>query len=578
MKRTNTCGDLRLKNVNEEVILQGWVKKVRKFGALTFVDLRDRYGYTQLIIDENHKDYLEDLKPESVWEVKGLVKERKTKNPQIQTGEIEVEVQNLTLINRAELVPFQIENEIETLWDTRLKYRYLDLRRPNIQQIFLLRSQINHLIRNYFVDQNFVEVETPFFGKSTPEGARDFLVPSRLNKNKFYALPQSPQLFKQLLMVAGFDRYFQIVRCFRDEDLRVDRELEFTQLDMEMSFAKPDDVMKMMEELLKLILKKGAHEEISQAFQRITYREAIEKYGSDKPDLRFELPIQTLTKILANSSNKLIQTFLTKQEEIRGLGINKLLNKAQLEAVNQIAQQFNLFGITYVKLNDNIWTGPLASSLTDLEKENLKEIFGLTNEGTIILSGAVYDKISQVMGSIRNALGKMFNLYTMKFKPLWVIDFPLFEFDEEENRYVAAHHPFTMPKEESLIDFDTNQKEALANAYDLVLNGFEIGGGSQRITKIEIQQRMFQAIQLSQEQIEQDFGWFIDAYRYGAPYHSGMALGLDRILMILTDVDNVRDVIAFPKNLNGIDPMSNAPSFVSEKQLNDLALKLVTKK
>jgi len=486
------------------------------------------------------------------------------------------------LINKAELLPFQIDDETEALWDTRLKYRYLDLRRPTVQQNLIIRSQVNHLIRNFFVANNFIEVETPIFGKSTPEGARDFLVPSRLNKNKFYALPQSPQLYKQLLMVAGFDRYFQIVKCFRDEDLRIDRELEFTQLDMEMSFATATDVMKIMEELMKTILREIVNDDIVEPIQKITYQEAIEKYGSDKPDLRFDLPIHTLTNIFKHSKNKLLHKLVTHKQVIRGIAINELLTKTQISQLDEQARQFNISGITFAKVEffDGYqkWTGPLASTLSEEEQKALIKEFKIEQNSTIILNGEEYDKISQVFGAIRNTLGKMFNLYELQYKLLWVIDFPLFEYSEEEKRYVAAHHPFTMPAEKSLKDFDTNKKDALSNAYDLVLNGFEIGGGSQRITDPELQQRMFEAVGLTEKQIQRDFAWFVNAYNYGAPYHAGMALGLDRILMLLTNAESIREVIAFPKNLSGIDPLSGAPGDVEQRQLDDLAIEMVVEK
>jgi len=582
MKRTNTCGELTLKDVDKKVVLQGWVKKIRKFGALTFVDLRDRYGYTQLIISEKHKKFFENLKPEYVIEVTGIVQARKTPNLNIATGEIEVEVKDLVLINKAELLPFQIDDETEALWDTRLKYRYLDLRRPSVQQNLIVRSQVNHLIRNFFVANNFIEVETPIFGKSTPEGARDFLVPSRLNKNKFYALPQSPQLYKQLLMVSGFDRYFQIVKCFRDEDLRIDRELEFTQLDMEMSFATAADVMEIMETLMKTILREIANDDIIEPIERITYQEAIEKYGSDKPDLRFDLPIRTLTDIFKHSKNKLLHKLVSQKQVIRGIAINELLTKTQISQLDEQARQFNISGITFAKVEffDGYqkWTGPLASTLSEAEQKALINEFKIEQNSTIILNGEEYDKISQVFGAIRNTLGKMFSLYELQYKLLWVVDFPLFEYSEEEKRYVAAHHPFTMPAEKSLKDFDTNKKDALSNAYDLVLNGFEIGGGSQRITNPELQQRMFQAVGLTEKQIQRDFAWFVNAYNYGAPYHAGMALGLDRILMLLTNAESIREVIAFPKNLSGVDPLSGAPGDVEQRQLDDLAIEMVIEK
>ncbi|EXU60257.1 aspartate--tRNA ligase [Mycoplasma mycoides] len=573
MKRTHTCGELTLQNVDQKVILQGWVKKIRKLGAMVFIDLKDRYGITQLVIEQENINLINNIKNEYVIEISGIVVKRKSVNKELITGEIEVIVKDLLVINKSELTPFVLENDVNVNEDTRLTYRYLDLRRPIMQNNLIIRAKINHIIRNYLTDLNFLEVETPYFAKSTPEGARDFLVPSRLNKNKFYALPQSPQLFKQLLMISGIDRYYQIVRSFRDEDLRIDRQPEFTQLDLEMSFATSEDVMQISESLIKKILKEVKNFEIKGPLLRLSYKDAIDLYGSDKPDLRYDLKIHTLNDIFKNTNIK----FLNNPDLfIRAICIDQLLSKKQLEDLNQQAKQFHFNSIAFIKFENNNWSGSLASQLTENEKELLIKEFDIKNKATIILNIGKYAEISQLMGAIRISLAKMFNLETKDdFKLLWVVDFPLFEFNEQENRYVAAHHPFTSPKEECLTDFDTNKKDALACAYDLVMNGFEIGGGSQRITDPEIQQRMFDAVELTAQQVETNFGWFMNAYKYGAPYHAGIAWGLDRINMILTDSNSIRDVIAFPKNSLGIDMMSNAPDLVSEKQLEELNIKIV---
>ncbi|MDP4040173.1 aspartate--tRNA ligase [Mycoplasma mycoides] len=573
MKRTHTCGELTINNIDQEVILQGWVKKIRKLGAMVFIDLKDRYGITQLVVDQQHIDLINNVKNEYVIEIKGNVVKRKSVNKELVTGDIEVIVKELLVINKSELTPFVLENDVNVNEDTRLTYRYLDLRRPVMQNNLIIRAKINHIIRNFLTDSNFLEVETPYFAKSTPEGARDFLVPSRLNKNKFYALPQSPQLFKQLLMISGIDRYYQIVRCFRDEDLRIDRQPEFTQLDLEMSFATSEDVMQISESLIKKILKEVKNFEIKEPLLRLSYKDAIDLYGSDKPDLRYDLKIHTLNDIFKNTNIK----FLNNSDLfIRAICIDQLLSKKQLEDLNQQAKQFHFNSIAFIKFENNNWSGSLASQLTENEKELLIKEFDIKNKATIILNIGKYAEISQLMGAIRISLAKMFNLETKDdFKLLWVVDFPLFEFSEQENRYVAAHHPFTSPKEECLTDFDTNKKDALACAYDLVMNGFEIGGGSQRITNPEIQQRMFDAVELTAQQVETNFGWFMNAYKYGAPYHAGIAWGLDRISMILTDSNSIRDVIAFPKNSLGIDMMNNAPDLVSEKQLEELNIKIV---
>lgn len=577
MIRTNNCGELTAKNLDQVVILQGWVKKVRKLGGLTFLDLRDRYGYTQVVVEESQEALVKGIKPEYVLEVKGIVKARKAKNPEIPTGEIEVAAEIITVINSSALPPFVLDDDVEVSEETRLKYRYLDLRRPKMQHNLIMRAQVNHLIRNFLVDEQFLEIETPVFGKSTPEGARDFLVPSRLNRGKFYALPQSPQLFKQLLMIGGYDRYFQIVKCFRDEDLRIDRQPEFSQLDLEMSFATSEDVMNLTERLLKKILQVTKNIKINEPFLQISYQEAIDKYGVDKPDLRFDLPLKTLTSLFVNSENKLMQKFNQEKAEIRGIAIeNQLLNKGQIKIFDEISAQFNLPSLGILKLENQTWTGGLASSLTPEEKNGLLQTFGLDQnaKATILIGGGKYHHVSHALGEIRNHAAKMFDLYQEPYKLLWVVDFPLFEFNAEENRYVAAHHPFTMPQTDFLPTFDIDQQNAIADAYDIVMNGFEIGGGSQRITDSEIQARMFKAIGLTPEQVKNNFGWFIEAYQYGAPYHAGLALGMDRIIMLLTGADSIRDVMAFPKNAHGIDVMSNAPDNVSDHQLEEVHLKL----
>ncbi|AUM62611.1 aspartate--tRNA ligase [Spiroplasma monobiae] len=571
MKRTHTCGELTLKNVNENVLLQGWVTKVRKMGAMNFIDLRDRYGITQLVIDESIS--LENVKSEYVLEVEGKVIERKSKNQELKTGEIEIKVEKITLINKSELTPFEIKDGIESQEDTRLTYRYLDLRRPEMQKNLLVRSKMNHVVRNFFVEQEFLEIETPIFGKSTPEGARDFLVPSRLNTGKFYALPQSPQLYKQLFMISGLDRYFQIVKCFRDEDLRIDRQPEFTQLDMEMSFADANDVMDTIESLVKKVILEIKGIEIKEPIQKISWHESMEKYGNDKPDLRFGFEIHTLNEIFNKTEIPLFSNLENKS--IRAICVDSLLNKKELEDLTEVSKQNSVSILGFAKFDSNEWTGSIGSKLSDDEKSKLMKEFDIKTSSTILFVVEEYSKASQAMGAIRNRVAKLLNLLDPEVMKLaWIVDFPLFEFSEEENRYVAAHHPFTMPADESINNFDSNKKEALAKAYDIVLNGFEIGGGSQRITDSTIQKRMFDAIGLNEEQIESNFGWFVNAYKYGAPYHAGCALGLDRICMLLTGSENIREVIAFPKNSSGVDPMTNAPDLVTNQQLDELNIKL----
>lgn len=575
MKRTHTCGELNISNIGEKVVLQGWVAKVRKMGAMNFVDLRDRYGLTQLIIDESYSELMNNVKPEYVLEVSGEVIERKSKNKELSTGDIEIKVTNLEVINKSELTPFEIKDGIESNEDTRLKYRYLDLRRPEMQQNLITRSKLNGVIRNYFMENDFIEIETPIFGKSTPEGARDFLVPSRLNKDKFYALPQSPQLYKQLFMISGLDRYFQIARCFRDEDLRIDRQPEFTQLDMEMSFANQEDVISIIENLMAKTLKEIKGVDVSLPLPRITWKESFDKYGNDKPDLRFGLELNTLNDLFNKTEIPLFKSSLENNQFIRAIAVEELIGKKDLESLTETAKQNNVNILAFAKYDGNEWSGSVGSKLSENEKQELITKFSIKGNTTLLFVAGEYEVVTQALGAVRNHVAKIYNMADPNvYKMLWVVDFPLFEFSEEENRYVAAHHPFTMPKNECLDDFDVNKKDALANAYDIVMNGFEIGGGSQRITDPIIQERMFKAVELSPEIVERNFGWFVNAYKYGAPYHSGCALGLDRIAMLLTQSENIREVIAFPKNSSGIDPMTNAPDTVSQSQLDELNIKL----
>ncbi|ASZ09130.1 aspartate--tRNA ligase [Mesoplasma chauliocola] len=576
MKRTHNCGELKLSNVNQEVILQGWIKKIRKMGQIAFIDLRDFYGITQIVVSENKQELIANLKPEYVVAIKGKVIERKSKNLEISTGEIEIDVIDLELVNKSELTPFVIENEVEVSEETRMSYRYLDLRRQKIQENIVLRAKVNSIIRREFEADSFIEVETPYFGKSTPEGARDFLVPSRLNKNAFYALPQSPQLYKQLLMISGFDKYYQIVRCFRDEDLRNDRQPEFTQLDMEMSFASAFEVQDQIEKVIKKIFLEVKGIDFKEKLIKMPFKEAIDLYGSDKPDIRFDLKLNSLNDIFANTQIKLFEGFKENNLSIRGICVEELLSKKQLEILTETAKQKNFNNLAFAKYESGTWSGSIASSLSDSEKEKLIEKFNIKDKATILLNVGKYEKISDMLGSVRNKVAEILNLTDPNdYKLLWIIDFPLYEWSEEENRYVAAHNPFTMPNIKSIEDFETNKENAIADSYDLVLNGFELGSGGVRITDSEIQQRMFEAVGLDDKTIEQNFGWFINAYKYGAPRHAGFAFGIDRVIMLLTHSESIRDVIAFPKNSKGIDMMNDAPSFVEDKQLNELNIKTI---
>lgn len=574
MQRTHTCGDLNLTNLHQPIVLQGWIKKIRKMGGLTFIDLRDRYGITQLKIDENKA---KNLHPEDVIQVQGIVEKRPQANKQLATGEIEVIVESLKIISHAKVPPFPIENSVSATEETRLKYRYLDLRRQEMQSNLLLRAKLNSTIRKFFEQEQFLEVETPYLAKATPEGARDFLVPSRLNQDKFYALPQSPQLFKQLLMIAGLDRYYQIVRCFRDEDLRADRQLEFTQLDMEMAFATNEDVMFIIDQLMSEIFSVILDHKITLPIPRLTYKEAMESYGSDKPDLRFELKIHNLTKHFKTTQAKFFQNL--GNDFVQGLGIDELLSKKQLTQIEEAGKQNHLPNLAILKITNGEWTGGLAAQLSSQEKTNLLKEFGLKNQGTILLTKGKNQDLLQALGMMRLEIAKIFNLANPNaYNLVWIVDFPLFEWSEEEGRFQAAHHPFTMPRKDYEANFHIKKAEALASAYDLVINGFEVGGGSQRIADPEMQKLMFEAIGLTPAQAENNFGWFLEAYDFGAPYHAGLALGLDRIAMILTQSNSIRDVIAFPKNASGIDPMSSAPGAISKQQLAELHLKLEDKR
>ncbi|AVN64423.1 MULTISPECIES: aspartate--tRNA ligase [Mesoplasma] len=576
MKRTHNCNQLNISNVNQEVTLKGWIKKIRKMGQITFIDLRDFYGITQIVVNENKQELINNLKPEYVISITGKVIERKSKNTDIPTGEIEIEVENIELINKSELTPFVIENDVEVSEETRMSYRYLDLRRQKIQNNMLLRAKVNSIIRKEFEADNFVEVETPYFGKSTPEGARDFLVPSRLNKNTFYALPQSPQLYKQLLMVSGFDKYYQIVRCFRDEDLRNDRQPEFTQLDMEMSFASAAEVQDQIEKVIKKIFLEVKGIDFKEKLIKMPFREAIDLYGSDKPDIRFDLKINTLNEIFDKTEIKLFEGFKENKLSIRGICVEELLSKKQLEILTETAKQKSFNNLAFAKFENGTWSGSIASSLSDSEKEALVKQFNIKEKATILLNVGKYDKISDMLGAVRNKVAEILNLNDPNdYKLLWIIDFPLYEWSDKESRYVAAHNPFTMPNIKSIDDFETNKEDAIADSYDLVLNGFELGSGGVRITDSEIQQRMFEAVGLDDETIEKNFGWFINAYKYGAPNHAGFAFGIDRVIMLLTHSESIRDVIAFPKNSKGIDMMNDAPSYVEDQQLTELSIKTI---
>ena len=582
MYRSHTCGQLRLENKETTTTLCGWVQRVRNLGAVTFIDLRDRYGITQIVIDQNTPDAVktiaESLGREFVIQVEGVVTERSAKNPKMGTGDIEVLCKNITILNSAKLPPFTIEEESDGGDELRMKYRYLDLRRAPLQRNMMLRHKTAQLIRNYLSNLDFMEIETPVLIKSTPEGARDFVVPSRMNPTEFYALPQSPQQLKQLLMIAGYDRYFQIVKCFRDEDLRADRQPEFTQIDCEMAFVEQDDVLNAFEGLTKHLFAELKGVTLGQ-FPRMPYSEAISKYGSDKPDIRFGM---TFTDITSIAQHKEFAVFNSAQSviAISAEGCAEYTRK-QLDALTEYVkrQQIGAKGLVYVKYNTD---GTLKSSVDKFyDQDDLTKWAQATGakpgDLILILSGET-EKTQLQMGALRLEMGQQMGLMDKnKFSPLWVVDFPLLEWIEETNRYHAMHHPFTSPKTEDMAMIETSPGKVRANAYDLVINGIEIGGGSVRIFNRDLQAKMFSLLGFTPEQAEDQFGFLMNAFKYGAPPHAGIAFGFDRLVSLFAGLDSIRDTIAFPKNNSGRDVMMDAPSQISAEQLKELCISLVKK-
>ena len=571
MKYTHHNNELNLSHLGMSVYLKGWVAKTRNLGGLIFIDLRDKNGITQLVVLPENSNYevASRLKSEYVIEAKGKVIERQSKNKNILTGEIEIEVTELTILNEAEMTPIGISHEDNASEEVRLKYRYLDLRRPLMQNYLLKRSQITQAIRESLLEQAFNEFETPILGKSTPEGARDFLVPSRIYPGEFYALPQSPQIYKQLYMVAGFERYFQIARCFRDEDLRADRQLEFTQIDVEASFLTETEIQTVIERTLAHTFKKVLNHEITLPIRKMSYDEAIRSYGSDKPDLRFDLKLQSFNDLLDP-----LQIPLFADKVVRGFVMNAAdkLTRKELDKLTLLVKKNHADALAFVKLINNELSGSIAKFIVDkdafIEKANLKE-----GDILLLVSSNSYEKTSNAAGVLRKELGESFGLANPnQFEFVWIVDWPLFEYDEENNRYVALHHPFTAPKEHQKHLMKENPKAVMAQAYDIVLNGYEIGGGSIRIHESAIQQTMFEVLGLEKEVIDDRFGFLVGALKYGTPPHGGLALGLDRIVMLMTNTKNIKDVIAFPKTQSARDLMMQAPSAVDHKQLDELKI------
>ncbi|MDR2292205.1 MAG: aspartate--tRNA ligase [Prevotellaceae bacterium] len=586
MYRTHTCGELRIENKSNKVVLAGWVQRIREFGAMTFIDLRDRYGITQLVVDDKStaeiKKATAELGREFVIQVEGEVKERSSKNSKINTGDIEIAVEKLTVLNKSEIPPFTIEDNSDGGDDLRMKYRYLDLRRNPLKQALTLRHKMAQEVRRYLDSQNFLEIETPYLIKSTPEGARDFVVPSRVNAGEFYALPQSPQTFKQILMVAGYDRYFQIVRCFRDEDLRADRQPEFTQIDCEMSFVEQKDVLSMFEGLAKHLFKKVLNVELDEVSQ-MSYDDAMKYYGSDKPDIRFDMKINEITELVKNSGFSIFDN-----AEYTGAICAKGCSAYTRKQIDEITEwvkrpQIGATGLIYVKLGED---GIKSSIDKFFTTEHLQKIADRTEaqQGDLILILCGTKKKTQgQLGSLRLEMGNRLELRDVnKFAPLWVVDFPLFEWDDETQRFYAMHHPFTSPKPEDIDKFYSNKNEHIgsvnANAYDFVVNGVELGGGSIRIFDRKLQQRMFEILGFTPEAAESQFGFLLNAFKYGAPPHGGIAFGFDRFCAMFGGSDSIRDYIAFPKNNSGRDVMIDSPSPIDDLQLEELSLKVDIKK
>lgn len=584
-KRTDYAGNITSKYEGQEVTLYGWVQRVRNLGNLVFIDLRDREGIVQVVVNKDSGEKLmeiaDSLNNEDVIEVKGKVVKRSSVNPEMKTGEVEVDATEIDVLNKSKVPPFEIKDDINAAEQTRLKYRYLDLRRPTLQRAIILRSKILKAVHEYFDEQGFIDIETPILGKSSPEGARDYLVPSRIYPGSFYALPQSPQLFKQLLMVSGFDRYFQIVKCFRDEDLRANRQPEFTQVDLEMSFVEQDDVMALNEGLIKHVFKEVLGVDVKTPIKRMTFKDAMEKYGSDKPDLRFGMEITNLSDVVKECGFKVFTDAVANGGSVRGLCLEggASMGRKDIDRLGEFVKTFKAKGLAWIQLKEEGVKSPIAKFFSEEELNKIIETMGAKTGDLILIVADKNSVVLKALGELRLELSRKFDLVKDKseFNFTWITEFDLLEYDEEEGRYFAAHHPFTMPMDEDIKYLDTDPGRVRAKAYDLVLNGEELGGGSIRIHDTKLQEKMFEVLGFTQESAWERFGFLLEAFKFGPPPHGGLAFGLDRMIMFLAGTENIKDVITFPKNQNAFCYLTEAPNIVDEEQLKELGIETIKK-